>query len=830
MKRRFLTSLALVSIAQAAPTPPKAIPVSKSQDSEQIPRAVPVNPTPEPPTSPAPARIEPSSPTFRTESPLPAEPNPTPLAKPAAPALAPATSPEDIQFDLADALFAQKQWDAATAEYLRFIEQFPASAKIGTAFFRIGEAHQKLGNTTSARLYYSKQLASTHPGPLAGIAAYKLAEFEFPEGDYTAALAHYKKAAQLIEQSSAKLSAQYFSARCLQLLGRKLEARNAFQALAELAEAHPFREASQFQFALLLEDAGRHSDALPRFNALAAKAQNSEIQAESATRAALTLLKLDEPKKALAAMQAALAAPGTEQWHGLLRLGILQTTAALGLHQKTIEAFTAVESQILPEQLPDVLALVANAYRQLKQHQEALVVFNRIVEVAPNSTAARATRYARLVCIYNLKSPQLTQEIDAFLATSPGPADRDNSLLMKAEILRSQNDFTNAGEAYASAVKSKDLEPQRRIDALLLWSACAVRSGNAKQTIDATSQFLAIAPDHAMAPTALAWRAETHRRGKAYPAAEKDYRLIIEKYPKAEERQNAIVQLALLRGEQSDNTGLAALFEKLLKDYPNSPECAQAHHWIGWAAFENRDYKKAALHLPEARKLDPEKYFESDSLRLIYCAFNLNDPDTLWARVEEYLPKAKTKVPADVLRWCAKQFVETKAYEKAEPVQTLLCSSESVKETDWLALAQSRLHTKNFDGATSAADAYLKLVNQPATQALGLLARSRAELGKGNTAAAQKTVEETLRLQPEGRLNGEARIIAGDIQATKNEWEPAAKLYASVAVAIDDNELSPLALEKAHRAYKEAGKVKEAADTLNRLQSRFPEYAREHLK
>jgi lipopolysaccharide biosynthesis regulator YciM len=234
--------------------------------------------------------------------------------------------------------------------------------------------------------------------------------------------------------------------------------------------------------------------------------------------------------------------------------------------------------------------------------------------------------------------------------------------------------------------------------------------------------------------------------------------------------------------------------------------------------------------LIESRKLDSDKYFESDSLRLIYCCYNLNSPDDFWKYVQEYQPKGKTKIAADVLRWCAQHFNQAKTPAKAEPVLALITSSAEVNEADWFQLAETRFELAKHKEAEAAVEAYLKLVEHPVPKAKGLLIRAKCELQQKRFENAQKTVEEALRLQPEGRLNGEARIIAGDIQATKKEWEPAAKLYASVAVAIDDNELSPLALEKAHRAYKEAGKVKEAADTLNRLQSRFPEYAREHLK
>jgi hypothetical protein len=55
-------------------------------------------------------------------------------------------------------------------------------------------------------------------------------------------------------------------------------------------------------------------------------------------------------------------------------------------------------------------------------------------------------------------------------------------------------------------------------------------------------------------------------------------------------------------------------------------------------------------------------------------------------------------------------------------------------------------------------------------------------------------------------------------------YEQAAKLYASVSLLLDDEEVTPKALEKAYNAFKKAGMEPEAKKTLNTLQSRYPEY------
>jgi lipopolysaccharide biosynthesis regulator YciM len=85
-----------------------------------------------------------------------------------------------------------------------------------------------------------------------------------------------------------------------------------------------------------------------------------------------------------------------------------------------------------------------------------------------------------------------------------------------------------------------------------------------------------------------------------------------------------------------------------------------------------------------------------------------------------------------------------------------------------------------------------------------------------------------IRVQPEGPLNAEARIVAGDIQVAQKNFDAAAKLFESVSIVFDDDQIAPASMEKAYYAYRSGGKLKESLTVLNRLQSRYPEYAREH--
>jgi len=73
-------------------------------------------------------------------------------------------------------------------------------------------------------------------------------------------------------------------------------------------------------------------------------------------------------------------------------------------------------------------------------------------------------------------------------------------------------------------------------------------------------------------------------------------------------------------------------------------------------------------------------------------------------------------------------------------------------------------------------------------------------------------------------MNGRARIVAGDIQMARGNFSEAAKLYESVATILDNDEVTPAALEKAVEAWKAAGDEGRSKKTLNTLKSRYPEY------
>lgn len=119
---------------------------------------------------------------------------------------------------------------------------------------------------------------------------------------------------------------------------------------------------------------------------------------------------------------------------------------------------------------------------------------------------------------------------------------------------------------------------------------------------------------------------------------------------------------------------------------------------------------------------------------------------------------------------------------------------------------------------------YLQSTKEPAPSATALLSLGEALLGMKDLDRAWEIPEKVFALQPDGRLNARARILVGDVECQRGRLAEACKVYESVALVIDDEQLTPLALEKAVETYKALGRDDEARKVLNRLQSRYPEY------
>jgi TolA-binding protein len=742
------------------------------------------------------------------------------------------------QLDYANALFTRKLYDLAAPEYQKYLDDYPGRPGRANAYFSLGECYRNLNRVSSARTNLQKALNDYGDSEFAGPAAYALAEIAFAEKDYATALPLFHRSAAKSKESAVALSAHYFEARCLEATGRKEEAADIYAQVADTGNPNPYREDARLTAASIFAARGRKIDALKQYEALANESQKPALRAESAVRGgmiALELVQADKGKidKAMADRAAALlqkgrTLPEAGKFRAIAQVGLRKLQYQSGQYAELLGDYKK-DLEKLPEAAQaEVLLLAANSERQLGHSKEAEALYRQIIANYPDREEARDAAYQRLINVYNSDPSALNAAVDEFLATNPTNERADQAKLLRAEALYKQQNYADAAAIYGE-LRASELSPKLRAEAAYKLGLCHVQMKNVPGVIEAFTYYVQTFPDSPEMPAALGQRALAYEQSKDYNAALTDLSIILAKYPKAHEREATLQLKALILGQQENTKGMVETFRQLLKEFPKSSVAAQAQYYIGKAAFEAKDYKTALTALNAARELNKEQYYNLASLRVILCQFYLKDRPALTKEVNNFMANSpNVNVPPEVLEWLGIEYYNEKNFQTAEKYLSALRKIEnpgSVKPDFLFYLGDAATKLKNLPEAEDAFARYLQTARDPAGTAKVLLALGAVKISAHKPDEAQKIAEQIMALQPEGRVNAEARLLAGEVQLERGNFDDAGKAFKGVALLYDDPAITPRALDKAALAFRQAGKTEEADRLSRELRERYPNYA-----
>ncbi|MEI6561446.1 MAG: tetratricopeptide repeat protein [Verrucomicrobiota bacterium] len=817
-----------------------SIPVHRAEPVEPVASATPV-PSPQPVATP---RVIVTAPNPTPSVPVAdVQPTPTPVDSTAnvvriAPSNTP-LPPDVSQFNYANSFYSQKDYSRAATEYERYVSLYANGADREAALFRMAESHRQLQNFNTARKGYEALLMDYPESEFVGPAAFRLGDLCFQDKNFPDALAYYRKAAVRVKDPSISLSAKYFAARCLENVKATSEALEAYQELIT-AEENPFRDASHLAIARLLADSGRNNEAITQFDALIKQTSKASLKAEATVREGLLLIEMGKPERAAAALTRALTLPELGSWKETAEVSLFRVLYNSQNYQQVVETYDTSAKQFSAPAQPEVLLIVANSNRQLGKDKAARALYEQINHDFPDSVYAKDAQYYRLLALYNANAPELMTEVDAYLAQNPEANEkRDQLNLLKAESLYKAKQYAAAAPLYAT-LETSALAPALKAEALfkLGWCYTQMQPRDNPSAIQAFSAFINQYPVHKLAATALAQRALSYQQtalaqpsgspqqSQSLKAALADFDHVLSRYPKAsKERELAFQQKALILGAKEDGyAAMADTFAHLLSEFPDSPRAGQANYWIGWAAFEAKNYKKAIPALEAARAKDKEHFGDKASRLLLQAHYFLEERAATAAEIDQ---APDGKVSAEILRWLGLDYFKAGDAVHAEKYLAKLTAQESatLQPEDWLMLGSVRTKLQKWAEAETTLKTYLGKVSEPSQQAIGHLALGESQLAAKHFPEAQKSADSALALQPEGRLNAQGRMLSGDIAMARADFTAAAKLYLTITLVFgDDPEITPKAYAQAYLAYKKAGDVPKAAKTLNDLQSRYPEY------
>jgi TolA-binding protein len=742
------------------------------------------------------------------------------------------------QLDYANGLFTRKLYDLAAPEYQKYIDNYPGRSGRANAYFSLGECHRNLNRVSSARTNLQKVLNDYGDSEFAGPAAYALAEMAFADKDYAAALPLFHRSAAKSKEPAVTLSARYFEARCLEATGRKEEAADIYVQVADAGNPNPYREDARWTAASILASRGKKIDALRQYEALANESQKPAVKAESAVRGgmiALELVQADKGKtdkamadRATALLQKGRTLPEAGKFRPIAQVGLRKLQFQTGQYAQLLADYKK-DLEKLPEAAQaEVLLLAANSERQLGHSKEAEAVYRQIIAKYPDREEAKDAAYQRLINVYNSDPSGLSAAVDEFLATNPTNERADQAKLLKAEALYKQQNYNDAASIYGE-LRASQLSTRLRAEAAYKLGLCHVQMKNVPGVIEAFTYYLQTFPDTPEAPAALGQRALAYEQSRNYNAALTDLSIILAKYPKVHEREATLQLKALILGQQENTKGMVETFRQLLREFPKSSVAAQAQYYIGKAAFETKDYKTALTALNTARQLNKEQYYNLASLRIILCQFYLKDRSALTKEVNTFMANSpNVNVPPEVLEWLGIEYYNDKNFQAAEKYLSALRKIDnpgSVKPDFLFYLGDAATKLKNAAEAEDAFSKYLLTAKDPAGKAKVLLALGAVKVSAHKPDEAQKIAEEIMALQPEGRVNAEARLLAGEVQLERGNFDDAGKAFKGVALLYDDPAITPRALDKAALAYRQAGKTDEADRLSRELRERYPNYA-----
>jgi TolA-binding protein len=743
------------------------------------------------------------------------------------------------QLEYANALFTRKLYDLAIPEYQKYLDEFPGRPGRANAYFSLGECHRNLGRASSARKNLQKVLNDYGDSEFAGPAGFALAEMAFTDKDYATALPLFHRSAGKSKEPAVTLAARYFEGRCLEALGKKEEAADIYAQVAEAGNPNPYREDARVTAASIFAARGRKLDALKQYEALASEAQKPALKAESAVRGGMIALDLVQGDKgrinkamadtAAALLQKGRTLPDAGKFRAIAQVGLRRLQYQAGQYSDLLSDYKKDLDKLPEPAQAEVMLLAANSERQLGHSKEAETLYRQIITKFPDREEAKDAAYQQLINVYNSDPSGLSAAVDEFLATNPTNERADQAKLLKAEALYKQQNYTEAASIYGE-LRGSQLSPKLRAEAAYKLGLCHIQVKDVPGVIEAFTYYVQTFPDGPQVAAALGQRALAYEQDKNYNAALTDLNIILAKYPKAHEREATLQLKALILGQQDNTKGMVDTFRQLLREFPKSSVAAQAQYYIGKAAFEAKDYKTALSSLNPARQLNKEQYYNLASVRIILCYFYLKDRAAITNEVNSFMAQSRDggiSVPPEVLEWLGIQFYNEKNFQAAEKYLGALRKVENphVKPDFLFYLGDAAVKLKNVAEAEEAFSKYLQAAKDPAGKAKVLLALGAVKISAHKPDEAQKIAEEIMTLQPEGRVNAEARLLAGEVQLERGNFDDAGRAFKGVALLYDDPAITPRALDKAALAFRQAGKTEEADRLSRELRERYPNYA-----
>jgi len=873
--------LCLAGIAKAQQPPPKAVPVEEETDpgpapAPKVPKAIPVpDSAPEPAAPrprPAPATRVPAAPKSpeddlfdycellyskanyglalqQYEQYLTIHPG--------------GTHREEVIFKMGECRYLAEAWDLALQHYDMYLREFPSGKHRAVVLYHSGESHYKLASARAApelqaerirRAYEayraSVQIAKT--GAYACYSAFRLGSFSYNAAQKDPE--RYKEAARWFSIAAAqapkaqpriRVTSLFYLGRTQRYLKETKEAAATFNELTKIKEENIYFDQAWQELAQMDMEAGRTEEAMKKFDRLSRDSADAETRANSLVNAGMIHADAGRTADAIAKFEESLKVPGEKARaaRARARFGLVWSSYKVKAHDKVVEAWRGLQGEDsgdLDELTRARLWLiVGTSYAAQDKHSPASGTL-RLLENLVNSPEKEVREacleggYKRIVSLFKLNDPATPDAVDDYVRTwqdrAPENAWLDKVHLVKGAWYFNRSVWEAAAKAYKNVREAK--LDKDKVPTWLYQRGCAEASAGDRDAVTTLTAFLEKSSGDARAPMAQLQRALVRLKLDDLSNALTDFEEVAKKAAGSETGETAAYNAARVRGTKQDFPGMVAAFSKFLADYPKTRAAAEANYWIGTGNYQLQKYKECLEPLRTARSLDAKSYAQDASLMLVAALAALQDVDRLIVEIDAYLKSGmEKKISPDILRWLGMTlFRERRDYAKAARYLGFVVTFQEPEKTApdiWNAHGECLLEIKDYAGAITAMDNFLKAEQRPQPRARAYLLRGRAQFLAGKSADAAKSVEEGLNIERENLVAAQLHMLSGDISAATGRSKEAVGSYNIVRLNWEDPVLTPLAISRMIALLSKSTEPKdlEEAESLKKdLRDHYPKF------
>jgi len=741
----------------------------------------------------------------------------------------------------------------------------PRSPLIAEARLDRAEALGKLGRHDEAEAAL-KLVVDDPSSPLAAQASEALGSMLLARGKASEALTVFDQSTTRLANSPTASTLRYRAAEACLAMGKLNDARNRFLKLATDDPKAPLADDALLRAVAMTLDARDAATARRLVALFLTKFPESPLKGDVRLLDARASLALGQPKEAIQTLEASLEqdkpSPAVSQ----------ADTYYLGLaYQKDGQPDKAAEVLARLSKTPTPVAadaqyLLGQTDFDAGRFEQAIPALEKYLaekpkgEVADHALARIAQAQAEL---------NRFEDAEATLAklaqTFPDSPTLAPTRLRIAEAALVAKKYDRSAELFRVAAEAPDPSMKARARSGLGWSLL-----RGEHPVEAAASFAAMleaSPDDPLAPEAAVTRGYALDQAKKPDEALAAYASALEKYPKSPQAGPAALAMARLQVEAKKLDDAARTFARVAQDYPTTagePLDAVLNEW-GWTLIDAGKPTEADAIFDRLLKEFPDSPKGADArYNLAVSAFAAKQFDRVLELIKPLVAEGATTRPQlarpalmllgraqiekgdwssatstftrliaddtegtfrrDARFWKAEAAFKSGDAKGAEPEFASLAAEPSV-ETDFKGLAstararrvQCLAQLARWDDTIAAAEAFQASDPDDAFLPEVEYSRGRACQGLARFDDARTSFDRVIAARKGTELAARAQLMRGETYFHQQNYKEALKDYYRVIIQYDAPEWQAVALLEAGKVHEKLNQWKEAAESYEKL-------------